>query len=171
MPWSRKSRAIHLLPLWAVRPVQSLSACTRVHFTYVKCGRSKRQQCCQLVTTVQEGWVSPTHGLDGRGKLRHPSEFDPRTVQPAASRYTDCATPARIISSFVSMTVQPAASRYTDCATPARIISSFVSMKSNFMFCGNYLEKCKTCGGMWHKMWHKIQNFIPIDLLLTQPKF
>jgi len=27
-------RAISLLPLWAVRPVQSLSACTRVHFTF-----------------------------------------------------------------------------------------------------------------------------------------
>ena len=25
-------RAIPLLPLWAVQPVQSLSACTRVHF-------------------------------------------------------------------------------------------------------------------------------------------
>jgi len=34
MPWSRKSRAIPLIPLWAVRPVQSLSACTRGHFTY-----------------------------------------------------------------------------------------------------------------------------------------
>jgi len=32
-PWSRKSRAILLLPLWAVRFVQSLSACTSVHFT------------------------------------------------------------------------------------------------------------------------------------------
>ena len=31
--WSRKSRAIPLLPLWAVRPVQNLSACTRMHFT------------------------------------------------------------------------------------------------------------------------------------------
>ena len=31
--WSRKDRAIILLPLWAVRSVQSLSACTRVHFT------------------------------------------------------------------------------------------------------------------------------------------
>jgi hypothetical protein len=28
------SRAILLLPLWAVLPVQSLSACTRVHFTF-----------------------------------------------------------------------------------------------------------------------------------------
>ena len=33
VPWSRKGRAIPLLPLWTVRPVQSLSACTRVHFT------------------------------------------------------------------------------------------------------------------------------------------
>jgi len=33
VPWSRKSRAIPLLPLWAIRPVQSLSACTRVNFT------------------------------------------------------------------------------------------------------------------------------------------
>jgi len=32
--WSLKSRAILLLPLWAVWPVQSLSACTRVHFTF-----------------------------------------------------------------------------------------------------------------------------------------
>jgi len=28
VPWSRKSRAIPPLPLWTVRPVQSLSACT-----------------------------------------------------------------------------------------------------------------------------------------------
>ena len=34
VPWSRKSRAIPLLPLWVVRPVQSLSACTRVHFNF-----------------------------------------------------------------------------------------------------------------------------------------
>ena len=30
-----KGRAILLLPLWAVRPVQSLSACTRVTFTFL----------------------------------------------------------------------------------------------------------------------------------------
>jgi len=34
VPWARKSRAIPLLPLWAVQPVQSLSACTRVTFTF-----------------------------------------------------------------------------------------------------------------------------------------
>ena len=32
-PWSWKGEATPLLPVWAVRPVQSLSACTRVHFT------------------------------------------------------------------------------------------------------------------------------------------
>jgi len=34
VPRSWKTRAIPLLPLWAVRPVQSLSACTRVTFTF-----------------------------------------------------------------------------------------------------------------------------------------
>jgi len=34
VPLTRKSRAIPLFPLWAVRPVQSHSACTRVHFTF-----------------------------------------------------------------------------------------------------------------------------------------
>jgi len=46
--WSWKSRAISLLPLWAVRLVQSLSACTKVHFTLPStcfgriCGPSSR---------------------------------------------------------------------------------------------------------------------------------
>ena len=35
VPWSRKSRAIPLLPLRAVRPLQSLSVCTKVYFTFV----------------------------------------------------------------------------------------------------------------------------------------
>jgi len=35
MPWSRKGRAI-LLPLWAVRPLQSLSVCTRVHLDILR---------------------------------------------------------------------------------------------------------------------------------------
>jgi len=34
VPWSWKGRAVPLLPLWDVRPVQSLSACTRVHFVF-----------------------------------------------------------------------------------------------------------------------------------------
>jgi len=34
VPWSRKSRAKPLLPLWSVQPVQSLSDCTTVHFSF-----------------------------------------------------------------------------------------------------------------------------------------
>ena len=34
VPWSWKGRAIPLLPLRAVRTVQSLSVCTGVHFTF-----------------------------------------------------------------------------------------------------------------------------------------
>jgi hypothetical protein len=40
VPWSRKGRAIPLHPLWAVQPVQSLSACTRVQFTSVNSNAS-----------------------------------------------------------------------------------------------------------------------------------
>ena len=49
--WSRKSRAIPLLSLWAVRPVQSLSACTRVHFTFV-------------FTLLMRQWYQVRFGLD-----------------------------------------------------------------------------------------------------------
>ena len=34
VPWSRKSRAIPLLPLWTVRSVQGLSVCKMVHFAF-----------------------------------------------------------------------------------------------------------------------------------------
>ena len=40
------------------------------------------------------GWLGPRAGLDGCGKSRPPPGFDPRTVQPIASRYTNCAVPA-----------------------------------------------------------------------------
>jgi hypothetical protein len=40
------------------------------------------------------GWVGPRTGLDGCGKSRPPPPgFDPRTVQPVASPYTDWAIP------------------------------------------------------------------------------
>jgi len=35
------------------------------------------------------GWVGPRAGLDESGKSRHPPGFDPRTVQPVTTRYTD----------------------------------------------------------------------------------
>ena len=37
------------------------------------------------------GWVGPRASLDGWRKSRPPPGFDPRTVQPVASRYADIA--------------------------------------------------------------------------------
>jgi hypothetical protein len=42
----------------------------------------------------EAGYVDPGAGLDGCGKSRPPPGFDPRAVQPVASRYTDYAIPA-----------------------------------------------------------------------------
>jgi hypothetical protein len=44
------------------------------------------------------GRVGLRGGLDRCGKSRPPPGFDPRTVQPVASRYTDDAIPARKFS-------------------------------------------------------------------------
>jgi len=35
------------------------------------------------------GWVGPRAGPDECGNSRLPPRFEPRTVQPVASRYTD----------------------------------------------------------------------------------
>ena len=40
-------------------------------------------------TQCTGGWVGPTAGVDGCGKSRPQREFDPRTDQPVAVRYTD----------------------------------------------------------------------------------
>ena len=42
-------------------------------------------------TLYVRGWVGPRAGLDRCGKCRPPPGFDPRTVQPVASRCTDWA--------------------------------------------------------------------------------
>jgi hypothetical protein len=61
------SRAIPLLPLWAVRPVDSLSACTRAHFNkdHSVCGHkinsSHRHRACNFwhkQNSTHNVWVS-----------------------------------------------------------------------------------------------------------------
>jgi hypothetical protein len=44
------------------------------------------------------GWVGPRAGLDGCKKSRLLPGFDPRTVQPVASRYTGYTTPFHKLS-------------------------------------------------------------------------
>jgi hypothetical protein len=58
VPWSWKGTAIPLLHLWAVRPVQSLSACTRVHITFIftsTCGK----QMLWILTCVGIRYLIP----------------------------------------------------------------------------------------------------------------
>ena len=46
----------------------------------------------ETVPFVQEAWWAPRTVWTGAENLAPPG-FDPRIVQPVASRYTDCATP------------------------------------------------------------------------------
>jgi len=57
VPWSRKSRAIPLLPLWAVRPLQSLSACARVHFTFTYIGYRSQTRHSRLSSVTRTAKV------------------------------------------------------------------------------------------------------------------
>jgi len=54
--WSWKNRAIPLLPLWAVRPVQSLSACTRVHLIFFFFLPMNIEANWQEVALLLQGW-------------------------------------------------------------------------------------------------------------------
>jgi len=72
LPWSRKSTATPVLPLWAVRPVQSLSACTRVHFNFLSQGCNSSVQDHLKASELHKTSVySPKHknvrdeGYDG----------------------------------------------------------------------------------------------------------
>jgi hypothetical protein len=57
VPWSRKGRAIPLLPLWAVRPVQSLSACTRVQFSLYLHSLVIINQLNKITVNLQQKYV------------------------------------------------------------------------------------------------------------------
>jgi len=74
VPWSWKNRAIPLLPLWAVRPVQSLSACTRGRFTLSTlpfCDDCNVYKCTwMLFWTVSLTWMfETTHNFGYYPKL------------------------------------------------------------------------------------------------------
>jgi len=43
------------------------------------------------------GWMGSRAGLNGCGKSHHPPGFDPWTVQPLASCYTDYAVSAHLV--------------------------------------------------------------------------
>ena len=57
VPWSWKGIDLPLLPLWAVRPVQSLSACTGVHFTLFYLWYLSSKSHSHFQTTVNLIWL------------------------------------------------------------------------------------------------------------------
>ena len=59
VPWSWKGSAIPLLPLWAVRAVQSLSACTRLHFTFTF-------TCTKNCLSIKVTWFSYWLSIEGK---------------------------------------------------------------------------------------------------------
>jgi hypothetical protein len=60
VPWSWKSSPIALLPLWAVRFVQSLSACKWVHFNFLDFARQSLCDNDKLSFSINDGMVSIT---------------------------------------------------------------------------------------------------------------
>ena len=58
-----KKGAIPLLPLWAVQPVQSLSACTRVHFTFFFIGAQKNSKGALDLLLPPLGRLSLSHKI------------------------------------------------------------------------------------------------------------
>ena len=62
-------------------------------------------------TTCTEGWVGPTVGLDSFGKEKNHFPlpgFEPRTVHPMASRYTDKVIPSRAFKCSAPLSKQTA---------------------------------------------------------------
>jgi hypothetical protein len=76
VPWPWKSIAIPLLPLWAVRPVHSLSACTRVHFTFAMLRKKLLEtvsDSCQFFYSPRKRKVVPLHAMKAYGEWRNSS--------------------------------------------------------------------------------------------------
>ena len=57
VPWSWRGRAIPLLPLWTVRPVQSLSASTGVHLTFTFTFYRTRHICHYKGSNYETAWA------------------------------------------------------------------------------------------------------------------
>ena len=68
VPWSWKGRATPLLPLWAVRTVQSLSVCTEVHFTFTFYVRLTKLNGPPMWSSGQSFWLQIQ-----RSRLRFPA--------------------------------------------------------------------------------------------------
>jgi hypothetical protein len=88
--WSRKGRAIPLLPLWAVWPVQSLSACTRVRFTFTLKGRNPN---CQKSVDIICAWYQFLAITVSRYFRYNNSEYTGSFVKSSPCKIWSCTKP------------------------------------------------------------------------------
>jgi len=100
VPWSRKSRTVPLLPLWAVRPAQSLSACKRVHITFFFWSHDAeistlwtcRGSCscfCERQHLSPSLWELSYLIIGGRDKIISPSESSAYSSQKCRDKSED----------------------------------------------------------------------------------
>ena len=80
VPWSWKGTAIPQLPLWAVRPVQSLSTCTRLTFTFTLFMNGSKL-CCSALTEHRK--ILHQTSVETGTKKKHKSQALP--LQTACS--------------------------------------------------------------------------------------
>ena len=63
--------------------------------------------------------MGPRTGLDGCGKSQPPPGFDPRTVQPVASRHTTCIKGREIVKQSVAINMSRKTKVTLDHGSPA----------------------------------------------------
>ena len=92
VPWSRKSKAIPPFPLWAVRPVQSLSACTVKLYLYYSYGPYGLYSRAILLLPL---WpVRPVQSLSAcRVQLYLYSPYSPYALYRASVPVQGCTLP------------------------------------------------------------------------------
>ena len=100
------------------------------------------------------GWVGPRAGLDGR-KISPPSGFDPRTVQPVASRYTEYATLPTKYQNYIEIRISKL-HRKRECYH--NMMSMFVNVRTMYVQslcpCVSVRNCSVTCKWTWYNVFH-----------------
>jgi hypothetical protein len=114
------------------------------------------------VPIVQEAGLGLRDGTEGRGKSRPLPGFDPRTVQPVASRCTDYAVPTCVGTCINTVCVRACLSLYTHNSEPDSfrhnvILSSVVAQEYS-----NAEQTCKARDRIGFR-----QCYLYIDLIVS----
>ena len=115
------------------------------------------------------GWVDPRAGLDVCGKARPPPGFDPRTVQPVASRYTDWAIPALCYDTRCHWKIPVARTFGAGTVTVMEVINCFCKGSSRWFIYPRYphsinafhvsvYQNCTVFGGEIPKDFSRLQQ-------------